>query len=432
MCLRRVCRIFLIAFMATGWGVLERPRDALAEAAVYVVSAVPVDVTAATAAQARQTAIAEGHRQAFDTLMNRLVLAEDMARLPELGNDAIADLVGDFSVANERTSAVRYLADLTFRFKPGAVRNLFRDYGVRFTEARADPLVVAPVFQGQEAVLFWEEDNPWYLAWAERLFDEELVPLVVPLGDLGDVASVDTDAVLALDPESLVKLARRYGSEEALVVQASLEGDPEAGTASLDVAAVRVGAAVELVHGARILQEAPGPEADLLAQGVSVLLAGLQESWKVENHVSFDRQRVLTAVVPIAGLADWLEVKRRLEDIAAILQLDLIFLSREVARADITYIGDEDRLIRSLAQSDLSLAPSALAGWELRLGAAALETSTPLLSPMIAPEATTEGTLEGTMESEPEVVPEVAPLVAPEEGSEDAGELPAGSSSSIE
>jgi hypothetical protein len=406
MCLRRVCRIFLIAFVATGWGVLERPRDALAEAAVYVVSAVPVDVTAATAAQARQTAIAEGHRQAFDTLMNRLVLAEDMARLPGLGNDAIADLVGDFSVANERTSAVRYLADLTFRFKPGAVRDLFRDYGVRFTEARADPLVVAPVFQGQEAVLFWEEDNPWYLAWAERLFDEELVPLVVPLGDLGDVASVDTDAVLALDPESLVRLARRYGSEEAL--------------------------AVELVHGARILQEAPGPEADLLAQGVSVLLAGLQESWKVENHVSFDRQRVLTAVVPIAGLADWLEVKRRLEDIAAILQLDLIFLSREVARADITYIGDEDRLIRSLAQSDLSLAPSALAGWELRLGAAALETSTPLLSPMIAPEATTEGTLEGTMESEPEVVPEVAPLVAPEEGSEDAGELPAGSSSSIE
>ena len=37
------------------------------------------------------------------------------------------------------------------------------------------------------------------------------------------------------------------------------------------------------------------------------------------------------------------------------------------------------------------LAPSALAGWELRLGAATLGTSTPLLSPMIAPEETTEG-----------------------------------------
>ncbi len=386
----RFCRIVLVAALAAAWGLLDRPRAALAEVAVYVVSAVPVDVTAATAAEARETAIAEGHRAAFDTLMTRLVLDEDLARLPELGAAGITKLVQDFSVANERTSAVRYLADLTFRFKPGAVRNLFRDYGVRFTETRARPLLVVPIFQDEAAVLLWEEENPWYLAWAVRLFDEELAPLIVPLGDLGDVASLDTGRAMALDAEALGNLARRYGSEEALVVQANLTGDPEAGTASLDVAAVRVGREIELVHGARIQQQAPGPRAELLAEGVAVLVAGLQDDWKAETHVSFDRQQVLTAVVPISGLGDWLEVKRRLDDIAAILELDLIYLSREVARADITYIGDEERLIRALAQSDLSLAPSALVGWELRLVSAALGGSTPLLSPMIEPEGTSE------------------------------------------
>ncbi len=416
MCLDRFCRVVLIAVLAAGWGLLERPRAALATAAVYVVSAVPVDVTAATAAEARETAIAEGHRAAFDTLMTRLVLADDLPRLPPLGAAGITQLVQDFSVANERTSAVRYLADLTFRFKPRAVRNLFRDDGVRFTETRARPLLVVPLFQDETVVLLWEEENPWYLVWAVRLFDEELAPLIVPLGDLGDVASLNIDRALALDAEALGNLARRYGSEEALLVQANLTGDPEAGSATLDVAAVRVGQSVELVHGARILQQAPGPRADLLAEGVSVLVAGLQDAWKAENHVSFDRQQLLTAVVPISGLGDWLEVKRRLDDIAAILELDLIYLSREFARADITYIGDEERLIRALAQSDLSLAPSALAGWELRLVSAALTGSTPLLSPMIAPEEAPEGTSEET----------------PEGTSEDAVGSPAESSSSAE
>ena len=65
MCMDRFCRIVLVAALAAGWGLLDRPRAALAEVAVYVVSAVPVDVTAATAAVARETAVAEGHRAAL-------------------------------------------------------------------------------------------------------------------------------------------------------------------------------------------------------------------------------------------------------------------------------------------------------------------------------------------------------------------------------
>ena len=84
---------------------------------VYEVRDVAVDVTAETAARAREQALAAGEHMAFRQLLERLTLREDHARLPELEQPEITEYVQDFSVADEKTSAVRYLARLNFRFK---------------------------------------------------------------------------------------------------------------------------------------------------------------------------------------------------------------------------------------------------------------------------------------------------------------------------
>src|SRR3990167_2989805 len=51
---------------------------------VFDVTGVAVDVTADTAAAARERAIAEGERAAFRRLLERLTLRSDHSRLPEL------------------------------------------------------------------------------------------------------------------------------------------------------------------------------------------------------------------------------------------------------------------------------------------------------------------------------------------------------------
>ncbi len=345
---------------------------------VYQVSGIPVDVTAETAAAAREAALAEGHQEAFRRLMERLVLEEDQVYVPELGQSEIAQLVQDFSVSNERTSTVRYLADLTFRFKPEAVRDLFRFHRLRFTETRSKPLLVLPIMQTESGPLLWEEDNTWAFAWAERDLSGELVPLLVPLGDLGDVALIDAERALSGDQVALADIALRYGTDEVLVAQAALTGDPETGAARLEMAADRFGETVRRVFDDSFVQTQPSGADELLGAGVDKVMASVQADWKALNHLSFDQQRMLSALVPVTELSDWLEVKRRLEAISSVIDMNLVYLTRQYAQVDISFIGDEAGLSRSLARQDLSLSRSALEGWELRLSSAAAGGAVPL------------------------------------------------------
>lgn len=90
-------------------------------AAPYEVTGVPVDVTAADAATARDQAIIEGQRKAFTMLMERLVGTEQAASIPTPTDAQLSSMVQDFEVESERLSAVRYIGVMTFRFDSAAI-----------------------------------------------------------------------------------------------------------------------------------------------------------------------------------------------------------------------------------------------------------------------------------------------------------------------
>jgi hypothetical protein len=369
-----------ICLLAVGLaGLAAWGRAAMADVEVYQVSGIQVDVTADTATTAREAALAEGHREAYRRLMARLVLEEDQAYVPNLGQRDVAQLVQDFSVVDEKTSAVRYLAELTFRFKPEAVRDLFRANRLRFTETRSKPLLVLPIYLSETGeVLLWEDTNLWAFAWAERDLTEELVPLMIPLGDLGDVAAIDVQRALAGDSAAMNDIALRYGAEGVLVAQAGLVGDPADGAARLDVVADRYDDSAWRIYADSIVQSEPGGAEVLFNPAIVAVVASAQADWKAANHLSFDEQRMLSAIVPVSELGDWLEVKKRLGGIASIVRMDLVTMTRQYAQVDIGFIGDEERLSRALSQSDLALSRSALAGWELRLAGATGGAAVPL------------------------------------------------------
>ena len=73
----------------------------------YEVKGVDVDVTAETASDARAQALREGQQRAMAILLERMTLKSDHARLPGLSPEEITEYIQDFSVAEEKTSAVR-------------------------------------------------------------------------------------------------------------------------------------------------------------------------------------------------------------------------------------------------------------------------------------------------------------------------------------
>ena len=339
------------------------------EAGIFTVRDVPVDETAATAAEARALALETGQRRAFRRLIDRLVPEGQQTLVPEVDSNQLQYYVRDFSVANERTSAVRYLADLTFRFNGDEVRRLLRSSSVGFAEARGDAVVVLPVLQPAEGdAILWGDGNAWRDVWAARPGDDGLVPLIVPLGDLSDITAVDAERAQAGEAEALRAIASLYGAQDTLVTIAKLSGDPEAGSAVLELTTRRYSdGSSSVTLRDKLIQVGGEPYVGFLQRAADRIDNAIQESWKQQNVLQFDNQRTIQVFVPLEGLNDWLNVRRRLHGVASIQQSDLSSLTRQEATLEITFLGDEQRLTRALAQRDLYLSLREDSSWELGL-----------------------------------------------------------------
>ena len=126
-----------------------------------------------------------------------------------------------------------------------------------------------------QAARLWPDDNPWWQAWAEHIDPEQLLRLVLPLGDLEDMAMVSAAQAQARDPAALAALAARYGAEDTLVVTARTEGGAEPEQVSaVGLEAERIGRAQQMEG--QPLSLAVGPDQPL-ERAAGEAVSGLQD-----------------------------------------------------------------------------------------------------------------------------------------------------------
>jgi hypothetical protein len=347
--------------LALVMAVLALPSLARADD-VFTVTGVSVDVTGDTAAAAREQALLEGQRKAVQILLRRLTLKQDANSLPVVSDAQLLEVVQGIEVERERISTVRYLGDLTVRFKPGAMRSLMRAAGVRYAETVSKPLVVVPVYRTGDSLMLWDETNPWLAAWGAHVTKGGLVPFIVPLGDLTDMGEITAEDAAQGTLPKLEALARRYQATDTLVAVATSSSDPP----GVDIAASRYGATQqERTDVLRVAAE-PGETTDaLLARAVAEVQAQIEESWKQENILRFDQEQMLSVTVPLHDLSEWVSVRRKLGEIVYVRSTEIVSLSKSEAVVGLHYIGDVGQLKLALAQKDLDLTQD-LASWTLR------------------------------------------------------------------
>jgi hypothetical protein len=311
---------------------------------------IPVDVTAATVTEARERALTQGRVAALSQVLAQLTGREDLGRMPTPPASQVVDMVREFSIANERTSAVRYIADMTVKFDPDAVRRLLRAAHIPFTEFVSRPMLVLPLFADGARLMLWEDTNPWREAWGRLKDRNGLVPLVLPSGDIQDLR-IRAEQVLAKDPAALQGLAARYETGGVIVAKATVAaGDGIAVT----VTEMRGTApATELT-----LSLAPQPgqtREDVLAAAAAAAADAVAEAWKRANRVEGGASAQLTALVQVKDLKDWVWIRERLKDAPVVERVELQALTRDRAQITLRYAGDQGRLENALAQQSLSI-----------------------------------------------------------------------------
>lgn len=354
---------------------------------VFTVAGVAVDAEAASSAEARELAITDGQRAALEILLRRLTVAGTAFPAPE--GEPLAATIAGFAIDGELVSTTRYRAALTVDFDPAAVRELLRGNGVAYAETVSKPVLVVAVQRDAGGVRLWEDDNRWRRAWEERPPHRGLVPLLLPLGDVIDLATLDAARALTADPAALAALAALYGTSEAVVAVAGLSGSaavakptaPDSpAAASADGEATAAGRALSLslrrpgAEGRRAIEQvllgrAGESERALLERGVARIAALLEDDWKAANLIRYDEEHALRVAVPIESLGAWVSIQRQLGALAMVSSVAIESLSRSEGRLALRYHGTEDQLRLALEQADLALAPAA-DGWALQRRAA--------------------------------------------------------------
>ncbi len=342
----------------------------------YVVSRVEVDQTAASAARARELAIVEGQRKAARRLLERLVPASHQARLPQLSDAQIADLVDSFEVNSERYSSVRYVGVLTFRFNDADVRELLGRAGVPYVETRARAYVVLPLLREGDRLRLWDDFNPWRQAWTDVPVGDGLVPLVVPLGDLADLQDITAEQAMEGDGQRIATIAERYGAAGGVV---ALAGPPAAGGPGVAVRVTRVDSGERTVLMEEVFARRGDEPAEGMYHRIAVDTARLiQERWKSDLTVRSEVPSSLVAHVPIASLDEWLRVRRALNEVPLVRSAEVRMLARTQAVVELRYVGDESQLRLALAQRNVVLERGeGEASWQLRLAGVTRTTVRP-------------------------------------------------------
>jgi hypothetical protein len=319
---------------------------------LFVASAVPVDVTAGNVTEARERGLTQGRIAGYRKVMARVVAREDMDRVPQQNATQIIDLVREFSIADERSSAVRYLANLTVRFDPVAIRRLLRNANIPFTETLSKPLVVVPMMRTDANAPWqlWEDSNPWRAAWSRVPQDLGLVGLIVPEGGAADSAALSTEQAAGKDLAAINAFAQKYNAGGAVIAMATGVGE------TLEMTLVEVRTDLPSEDQSLIQAPASGQSQEEFLTAAAVSVAGVvQETWKHRNRVTFGGTTQITALVPVADLKEWLTVKKRLSEVPLIDKLDLQAMTRDRAQVTLYYSGAQRQLELAMSQHDLAL-----------------------------------------------------------------------------
>lgn len=375
------------------------PVSAPAQDDPYTVNGVDVDVTASSAAEARDKAILEAQRKAFGILFKRLASDGDTRIVPNVAESDLQRMMQGFEIEHERGSAVRYVGTLSFKFRRKPVRSYMSSLGVRVVEpapkppaapavttgataapaasttpaaptaaaaAGDKPTVVLPVFQVGGRSLLWEERTAWRSAW-EDLVAAGATKLVVPPGELADVADISAAEALAGDAAALTKIIGHYNAGDVVVVTLAVVDklDPAVGG---DVSLTRYGADA-LPAGTAILPatgNAGETLAAFLARAATTAVARFGSLSRPAPPPVVETR--LQVGIPITGMQDWLEIRRRLTSNPMVTAVDTMSLSRSRVEVTIRFRGDQDALRAMLDRDALTLAPApGPSGWELYL-----------------------------------------------------------------
>jgi hypothetical protein len=319
-----------------------RPATAAAAPAaqdLYTVAGIHVDAVGASSTEAFNAAILQGRPKAFTILFHRLTRQQDWGREPPLDAAALARLSRGFTVANERRSTTRYVADVTYIFNSDSVARLLRGAGIAYSATPARRILLVAMAPGVT-------HGPWAQALAAAEAGDSLVPFEVA-GPADDKALGDLDFDNA-GWNDVAAAAGRIEASEAALVQAAYSD----GHVAVKIRHLGLGLAPTVTQVQVPLLQTVGTTYPAAAQAA---VQAIEDMWKARTAVDFSQHGRLSADVRLDSLEQWGGLQKALAGLSNVTQVTVTAMDIGYARIAIAYTGTSDQLRDALSGAGVSL-----------------------------------------------------------------------------
>lgn len=318
-----------------------------ADAEVFTISGVAVDETAEDTRLARMNALRAALHIAWRDLAKRLVRGDPGAVLDQ--EVATLDtLVQGLEFDDERMSAGRYQAVVSVRFQAEAVLEILGEAGVSHLDTPGPVLVVLPVLQSGPQLVLWEDSNVWLSAWQRSNGGSSAVELIVPGGDLRDISLVGAADALSQDWDQLARLVSLHRADGVLIAHARKDED----TLRPRLTWLDEGGASPVLLARSVRQTWP---MDALGRAVEASRAGIDEHWAAMALAPAGPTVSVFADIPVTSLAEWIDIRDRLESSPALQAVVPLLVSTTRIRARLLHTGTREDLLFRMRRAGLDV-----------------------------------------------------------------------------
>lgn len=356
-----------MALLISLWlAVPAHAQDAPPVRSIFTINYVPVDVTASSAAAARDSAIAQSRQIAFSQIFKKLVAEEDLSLEPALTNAELADLVRAIDVTDEKSSATRYVAALSVTFDEEKLPALLERLNVTFTDSQTPPISLVPVAHYGGITQLDSPDNVWLIAWQRSATRaSSLIDYVLPQSGAAYRRHVSAVSARQAEPKALIDLITFQQARDILLAFADIR---------FDIASRRYKGDFDVRRGpgqtpfmtfslAQIVGESPQ---DMLERAIARINDELSALWKRQLLVEFSQVRPVRISAQFDGAERWRAMRDVLSGSRRLRNVRIPSLS--LSSADITarFFGSFDALEQTFAVRGLRLVDEGENRWLVR------------------------------------------------------------------
>ncbi|MBH1989834.1 MAG: DUF2066 domain-containing protein [Alphaproteobacteria bacterium] len=192
----------------------------------YSIKSIQVQNNGVSSSTAKDAALKDARKQAFQLMIQKLVDKKDMDRFENADDQTVEFLIDSMQIMNEQMGPKSYKATVSFEFNKQRMEEFLRNKSVQFVAPVHKSIVVLPLLSDGAKTYLFEKENVWMDLWRGHSFNQALMTFVVPNGDLNDMQLLDAEDALIGASEKIAAVAARYQVSAVVVpyVTISIQG----------------------------------------------------------------------------------------------------------------------------------------------------------------------------------------------------------------